>query len=214
MTPTGGNGGKGGNVYVRVNSQLDVLSLPKSAYKAEDGANGRGKCQHGRGGHHVYIDIPIGTLVYELTTHNLPDTSRWGQEAKASFDQQMYARLGAKYDEIKAAEKAEEEMLSENEVSTSLLFDSAFSQHGEVFCVAQGGVGGEGNHDWYERSKRQNLRYWGSNRDRRLQASYYKVGSIRKFHLTYSMTNLTTREDREKAVCFFSKCSILLILVW
>ena len=42
FTPTGGNGGKGGNVYVRVNSQLDALLLPKSVYKAGDGNNGKG----------------------------------------------------------------------------------------------------------------------------------------------------------------------------
>ena len=42
FTPTGGNGGKGGNVYVRVNSQLDALLLSKSVYKAGDGNNGKG----------------------------------------------------------------------------------------------------------------------------------------------------------------------------
>lgn len=45
MTPTGGNGGKGGNVYIRVNSHLDSLIIPKSVYKAENGSNGKGKCQ-------------------------------------------------------------------------------------------------------------------------------------------------------------------------
>ena len=174
MTPTGGNGGKGGNVYIRINSQLDVLSLPKSAYKAEDGANGRGKCQHGHGGKHVYIDVPIGTLVYELNTHEMKDNSLWMQKAKESFDQQMYAHLGETYKQIQEEEQ-EEEQGDGNEVSTTLLFDSTYAQHGELFCVAQGGNGGEGNHDWYERSKRQNLRYWGSNRDKRLQATYYKV---------------------------------------
>lgn len=42
FTPTGGNGGKGGNVYVRVNDHLDALLLPKSVYKAENGQNGKG----------------------------------------------------------------------------------------------------------------------------------------------------------------------------
>ena len=43
FTPTGGNGGKGGNVYLRVNDQLDALLFPKQVYKAEDGQNGKGK---------------------------------------------------------------------------------------------------------------------------------------------------------------------------
>ena len=42
FTPSGGNGGRGGNVYIRVNPHLDVLSLSKSVYRAEDGQNGKG----------------------------------------------------------------------------------------------------------------------------------------------------------------------------
>lgn len=42
FTPTGGNGGKGGNVYLRVNDQLDTLTFPKLVYKAENGQNGKG----------------------------------------------------------------------------------------------------------------------------------------------------------------------------
>ena len=175
MTPTGGNGGKGGNVYVRVRSNLDALLLPKSVYRAQDGANGKGKCQHGRGGTDLFIDVPIGTLVYELTNHESVDTSRHAQELKESFDEQMYQHLGKQYNEIK------EDLASASgeEVTKTLLFDSSYSHDKDVFCVARGGDGGEGNHDWYERSKRQNLRHWGSNRDRRLQATYYKV----EFHV-------------------------------
>lgn len=42
FTPTGGNGGKGGNVYVRVSDHLDALLLTKNVYKAENGQNGKG----------------------------------------------------------------------------------------------------------------------------------------------------------------------------
>ena len=66
MMPMGGNGGKGGSVYIRVNSHMDALTLPKSVYKAEDGQNGKGKCMHGRGGNDMFIDVPVGTLVYKI----------------------------------------------------------------------------------------------------------------------------------------------------
>lgn len=171
MTPTGGNGGKGGNVYIRVNSHLDSLTIPKSVYKAEDGLNGKGKCQHGRGGRDLYIDVPIGTLVYDLTTNEILDNSLRTREIIGSFEQQMYDHMGSKYDLVKETMESNEK----DEITKELLFDTTFSNHLDVFCVAYGGKGGEGNHDWYERSKRQNLRYWGSNRDRRLQATYYQV---------------------------------------
>ena len=90
MTPTGGNGGKGGNVYIRVNSHLDSLIIPKSVYKAENGSNGKGKCQHGRGGRDLYIDIPIGTLVYDLMINEQHDGSPQTKEILRSFEQQMY----------------------------------------------------------------------------------------------------------------------------
>ncbi len=43
FTPTGGNGGKGGNVYIRVSDHLDALLLAKNVYKAENGQNGKGR---------------------------------------------------------------------------------------------------------------------------------------------------------------------------
>ena len=171
MTPTGGNGGKGGNVYIRVNSHLDSLVIPKSVYKAENGSNGKGKCQHGRGGRDVYIDIPIGTLVYDLMINEQHDGSPQTKEILRSFEQQMYEHMGSKYDLVKESVESKEN----DEITKELIFDSTFSNHFDVFCVAYGGKGGEGNYEWYERSKRQNLRYWGSNRDRRLQATYYRV---------------------------------------
>ena len=171
MTPTGGNGGKGGNVYIRVNSHLDSLIIPKSVYKAENGSNGKGKCQHGRGGRDLYIDIPIGTLVYDLMINEQHDGSPQTKEILRSFEQQMYEHMGSKYDLVKESMGSKEN----DEITKELIFDSTFSNHFDVFCVAYGGKGGEGNHEWYERSKRQNLRYWGSNRDRRLQATYYRV---------------------------------------
>lgn len=190
MTPTGGNGGKGGNVYIRVRSHLDALLLPKTVYRAQDGANGKGKCQHGRGGTDLFIDVPLGTLVYELIDHGSVDSSRSAMELKESFDEQMYQHLGKRYNEIK-----EEESVTADgeEVSKNLLFDSSYSNDNDVFCVAKGGEGGEGNHDWYERSKRQNLRYWGSNRDRRLQATYYKVN----LHFHEDVARRTPQQGRK-----------------
>ena len=55
--PCGGDGGRGGNVFFSVNSQLTTLqdiSL-KNIYKAQGGAHGLGKNIHGKNGKDIII---------------------------------------------------------------------------------------------------------------------------------------------------------------
>ncbi|GLV49298.1 GTPase Obg [Thermus sp. LT1-2-5] len=70
--PDGGDGGRGGNVYLRARGSVDSLSeLPKRTYKAEDGEHGKGSGQHGRAGRDLYIEVPRGTRVYDADTGEL-----------------------------------------------------------------------------------------------------------------------------------------------
>lgn len=66
--PDGGDGGKGGDVYLRVNPQMTTLYdfLLKPHYKAEDGEHGKGKNMAGKDGRDLYIDVPCGTVVYKV----------------------------------------------------------------------------------------------------------------------------------------------------
>jgi GTP-binding protein len=63
--PDGGDGGRGGSIYLRVNSDLNTL-LPfhyKQHYKASHGGSGGGRHKHGKAGQDLYIDVPPGTFV-------------------------------------------------------------------------------------------------------------------------------------------------------
>jgi GTP-binding protein len=63
--PDGGDGGRGGSIYMRVNPSLNTL-LPfhyKQHFKAEHGGNGGSNQKHGKSGGDLYIDVPPGTLV-------------------------------------------------------------------------------------------------------------------------------------------------------
>lgn len=66
--PDGGNGGKGGNVYFKGDDQLNSffkLSAKKRRV-AESGVNG-GEClRTGKTGENLYINVPLGTIVYVL----------------------------------------------------------------------------------------------------------------------------------------------------
>jgi len=70
--PDGGDGGRGGSVYLRARGSVDSLSeLSKRTYKAEDGEHGKGSGQHGRAGRDLYIEVPRGTRVYDADTGEL-----------------------------------------------------------------------------------------------------------------------------------------------
>src|SRR6476661_4119734 len=63
--PDGGDGGRGGSVYLRVNPQLNTL-LPfhfKQHFKAVHGGSGGGNQKHGKAAPDLYIDVPPGTFV-------------------------------------------------------------------------------------------------------------------------------------------------------
>jgi len=71
--PAGGDGGIGGDVYFIADPNLSTLMdfKYKSVFKAEGGTNGRSKNQHGKCGAHLYVKVPIGTVVKDLQTGNL-----------------------------------------------------------------------------------------------------------------------------------------------
>lgn len=80
--PDGGDGGRGGDVYL-VGSR-DVDSLVRLYYephqRAEDGGHGKGKGRHGRDGKPLYIPVPCGTEVWNAVTgERLGDITEHGQ---------------------------------------------------------------------------------------------------------------------------------------
>ena len=68
--PNGGNGGRGGNVYLRVNPQLNTLVLftKRRHFRAPDGEHGMGKGKQGVSGEDVHVDVPPGTIVRDKAT--------------------------------------------------------------------------------------------------------------------------------------------------
>lgn len=71
--PNGGDGGKGGDVYLRSTrdktSLLDFKYQPR--YLAERGEHGMGKDMFGRGGKDLIVSVPQGTLVFDQETGEL-----------------------------------------------------------------------------------------------------------------------------------------------
>ena len=81
--PDGGDGGRGGSIYFRVdpnaNTLVDFRYTKK--FKAENGENGSGGHKYGKSGQDLYINVPIGTIIKDAETGKIvADLSHEGQE--------------------------------------------------------------------------------------------------------------------------------------
>jgi GTP-binding protein len=82
--PSGGDGGRGGDVILVVDPNVNTLMdfRYKRKFVADNGVNGQTSNMHGRGAEHLYIKVPPGTIVKdELTGEVLADLTEVGQEA-------------------------------------------------------------------------------------------------------------------------------------
>lgn len=63
--PWGGNGGRGGDVYMRAVRDVGLLSryTGEKAFKAQNGTSGATQSRHGVHGEDLYIDVPVGSRV-------------------------------------------------------------------------------------------------------------------------------------------------------
>ena len=69
--PDGGNGGRGGSVYLRASSKISTLFNYRhsKAFFAEDGENGGAKNQYGKAAKDIYIDLPVGSVIFLEENH-------------------------------------------------------------------------------------------------------------------------------------------------
>jgi GTP-binding protein len=68
--PAGGDGGKGGSVYLIADESLNTLQhlTGKHHWKAQRGGHGEGKKCHGRGGEDCHVQVPPGTIIIDADT--------------------------------------------------------------------------------------------------------------------------------------------------
>lgn len=66
--PDGGNGGKGGNVYLKASNKVTTLAdfKTKRTMIAKSGASGAKNYKYGKNGEDLIINVPIGTVVEKL----------------------------------------------------------------------------------------------------------------------------------------------------
>ena len=65
--PSGGNGGRGGDVIIEVVDGLNTLIdyRYQQHFKAQKGVNGMGKDRHGANGKPIVLKVPVGTQIFD-----------------------------------------------------------------------------------------------------------------------------------------------------
>jgi GTP-binding protein len=71
--PDGGDGGRGGSVYLQVDTHLSTLLdfRYKRSYKAQRGGDGARKHMYGKDGEDLVLSVPPGTVAYDAETGEL-----------------------------------------------------------------------------------------------------------------------------------------------
>ncbi len=84
--PDGGNGGRGGNVIIRAEDNMDSLRRyrQRGLHRAENGGGGGGAKKHGKDGADLVLKVPPGTIVSaeeDRTSVLIADLDKIGGEA-------------------------------------------------------------------------------------------------------------------------------------
>lgn len=80
--PDGGDGGRGGSIWAVADNNINTLADFRYArqFRAENGENGRGSDQYGKGAEDILLRMPVGTLIYDTETDEcLADLTENGQ---------------------------------------------------------------------------------------------------------------------------------------
>lgn len=72
-SPNGGDGGRGGHIYINGSSQVHTLQdvAYHQHYKAERGDHGKGSNKAGKNGGDITITVPLGTIIYDKESGDL-----------------------------------------------------------------------------------------------------------------------------------------------
>ncbi len=156
--PSGGNGGRGGDVILEathdLNNLLNQFYQPKLF--AENGEQGLGKGMDGVAGKDLIVKVPCGTLVWHLDSaeHPSQDHDDSPSSDKDSEDIPSANRgrpvirttAGARAMEIDLGGEAMEPNREESGSDRTLVCD--LTQHGQRFVLCKGGRGGLGNRNF------------------------------------------------------------------
>lgn len=138
--PDGGDGGRGGSVVFRASHHLNGLGNLQNIreIKAEPGEKGRIQNQHGKNGKDKVVEVPVGTIIYELREEGTGS-------ANAAPDPFSDLDLANAPPEAFTEEGASGEDYDDEAPRPDAVQIADLNQPGMEFIAARGGRGGFGN---------------------------------------------------------------------
>lgn len=158
--PSGGNGGRGGDVILQADHDLNNLinQFYQPRLIAEPGEGGMGKGMDGHAGKDLIIKVPCGTLVWRLTSPKPPEEEEPEQEEEDDDDETKPLMLASGKRPLirhSGRERAMEIDLSKEdepapvgEVSEQGELVADLTENGQQFILCKGGRGGLGNRNF------------------------------------------------------------------
>jgi GTPase len=163
--PSGGNGGRGGDVILEADHDLNnlIAQYYQPRLIAQDGQGGLGKGMDGHAGKDLVVKVPCGTLVWKLPTTMgaQPNAADGAEEGREEDRPPKFMTSSSKRPLLRSAAGAGSAMevdLSESDDAVEgkrgnrpadqgeLLSD--LTQHGHRFILCKGGRGGLGNRNF------------------------------------------------------------------
>jgi GTP-binding protein len=162
--PSGGNGGRGGDVILEADHDLNNLigQFYNPRLIAQPGKAGMGKGMDGHAGKDLVVKVPCGTLVWKLPSPEKPPETDEEEEENAELLQSASRRRPVLRHAAKA--RAMEIDLAEEEEAERIVVEGKgelvadLTTHGQRFVLCKGGRGGLGNRN-FATSRRQTPRF-------------------------------------------------------
>jgi GTP-binding protein len=152
--PSGGNGGRGGDVILEADHDLNnlIAQYYQPRLIAQEGESGLGKGMDGHAGKDLLVRVPCGTMVWRLEQGSTEDgssgaTAHTGLSASSANRPLLRAAASTRAVEIDlSATPAEHPAGSKPAPRGELAAD--LTQHGQRFVLCKGGRGGLGNRNF------------------------------------------------------------------
>ena len=156
--PSGGNGGRGGDVILQADHDLNnlIAQYYQPRLIAETGENGMGKGMDGHAGNDLVVNVPCGTLIWKLPSSKSPVEPGESEAEGATNSKALLRSSTSRRPLLRHAgtERAVEFNLEEeDDVSPAPSHEKGeliadLTEHGQQFVLCKGGRGGLGNRNF------------------------------------------------------------------